>query len=250
MPRSIKRPIDRGYQLGRWLIPDPAGQMAVDPANPQTWNMYSYAGNNPTTFNDPSGLYSWGESCGPHEAACQKQRQEFRNGLRDLRNARNSFNPKSKAYKRLSRVLAAYGTEGHGGPAIAFGNVAEAFGGNFNPATNTVTLDLARYGSSSLDQLNLGTLVAHEGEHYADRALQMAASQREYRAYEATSWTAQGEGLRSWYGISPTREVLWNSTWKAGAWQENFNTGFLQIWQQIYEPRGLGPVVTPYDPFP
>ena len=43
--------------LGRWLTPDPAGQMAVDPANPQTWNMYAYAGNNPTTNTDPTGLY-------------------------------------------------------------------------------------------------------------------------------------------------------------------------------------------------
>jgi len=233
--------------LGRWLTPDPAGQMAVDPANPQTWNMYAYVGDNPTSLNDPSGLYTWGQSCGPMEAACQKRRQEFRNALAEVTKARNSFNPKSRAYKRLSRLLAAYGTEGHGGPAIAFGKVAKGFGGNFNPATNTVTLDLARYGNSSLGELNLGTLVAHEGEHYADRALQMARSQYEYRAYEATSWTAQGEGGGRWVGIHPNRGVLWNSTWGPGTWQENFTKGFLEIWRQDYS---TGPVVMPYDPFP
>ena len=48
----------RAYQatLGRWLTPDPAGEMAANLANPQTWNMYAYVGDNPTTLNDPSGL--------------------------------------------------------------------------------------------------------------------------------------------------------------------------------------------------
>jgi len=48
----------------RWFSPDPAGRMAVDPANPQTWNMYAYVGDNPATLNDPSGLLGWeGADC-------------------------------------------------------------------------------------------------------------------------------------------------------------------------------------------
>ncbi len=43
---------------GRWMIPDPAGLAAVNPLNPQTWNRYAYVTNNPTSFNDPSGLAS------------------------------------------------------------------------------------------------------------------------------------------------------------------------------------------------
>jgi RHS repeat-associated protein len=41
---------------GRWISPDPAGMGAVNPANPQTWNRYSYVGNNPLNAVDPSGL--------------------------------------------------------------------------------------------------------------------------------------------------------------------------------------------------
>ncbi len=48
----------REYQKthGSWLSPDPAGMAAVNPWNPQTWNRYAYAGNNPTSFTDPTGL--------------------------------------------------------------------------------------------------------------------------------------------------------------------------------------------------
>ena len=42
---------------GRWLSPDPAGLGAVDPTNPQTWNRYAYALNNPLSNIDPTGLY-------------------------------------------------------------------------------------------------------------------------------------------------------------------------------------------------
>jgi len=41
---------------GRWISPDPAGLAAVDPTNPQSWNRYAYAMNNPLIFTDPMGL--------------------------------------------------------------------------------------------------------------------------------------------------------------------------------------------------
>ncbi|MER5882903.1 RHS repeat-associated core domain-containing protein [Streptomyces sp. NPDC001941] len=38
--------------VGRFLNPDPL----IVPGEPETWNAYAYAGNNPTTSSDPSGL--------------------------------------------------------------------------------------------------------------------------------------------------------------------------------------------------
>ena len=42
---------------GRWPSPDPAGLEAADPTNPQSWNRYAYALNNPLRYTDPMGLY-------------------------------------------------------------------------------------------------------------------------------------------------------------------------------------------------
>ena len=50
---------------GRFLSPDPAGNFVADLTNPQSWNMYSYALNNPLTFVDPSGL----DPCPPGSTA-------------------------------------------------------------------------------------------------------------------------------------------------------------------------------------
>ena len=41
---------------GRWLTPDPGGEKVVKLDDPQTWNMYAYTRNNPTTFTDATGL--------------------------------------------------------------------------------------------------------------------------------------------------------------------------------------------------
>jgi RHS repeat-associated protein len=58
----------REYSIqGRWPSPDPAGFLAADYTNPQTWNAYAYALNNPVNFIDPLGLFTCGSiwvSCG------------------------------------------------------------------------------------------------------------------------------------------------------------------------------------------
>src|SRR5487761_610072 len=41
---------------GRWPSPDPAGTATANPADPQSWNRYAYALNNPLLFVDPLGL--------------------------------------------------------------------------------------------------------------------------------------------------------------------------------------------------
>jgi RHS repeat-associated protein len=67
----------RGYRTahGRWTSPDPAGQAAVDPANPQSWNRYAYALNNPLAMVDllgDDGCYDQnGNAINAVEGICQ-----------------------------------------------------------------------------------------------------------------------------------------------------------------------------------
>lgn len=44
---------------GRWISPDPSGLAAVELTNPQSWNRYAYANNQPLTATDPLGLNSF-----------------------------------------------------------------------------------------------------------------------------------------------------------------------------------------------
>ena len=45
-----------GSNMGRFMSPDPSGLLAANPADPQSWNMYAYARNNPLINIDPTGL--------------------------------------------------------------------------------------------------------------------------------------------------------------------------------------------------
>jgi RHS repeat-associated protein len=73
--------------IGRFMTPDPSGKEAVKVDDPQTWNMYAYARNNPTTFTDPNGLCTAdGEShnwvwCAAHAVGLTTTLQERRDWL-------------------------------------------------------------------------------------------------------------------------------------------------------------------------
>ena len=45
-----------GSSMGRFISPDPSGLLAQSPADPQSWNLYAYARNNPLVNIDPTGL--------------------------------------------------------------------------------------------------------------------------------------------------------------------------------------------------
>ncbi len=39
-----------GSSMGRFMSPNPSGLLAQNPADPQSWNLYAYARNNPLSL--------------------------------------------------------------------------------------------------------------------------------------------------------------------------------------------------------
>jgi len=70
---GLDHTLNRQYpsSLGRWLTADPAGKGAVRFNDPQTWNMYAYVRNNPTTLTDPTGLTIDSSECDANKQCAQ-----------------------------------------------------------------------------------------------------------------------------------------------------------------------------------
>ena len=175
---------------GRFTSPDPllnSGRLD----DPQSWNRYAYAGNNPLRYIDPTGLYKFAVTCSEDDTACKDQQNGFRESLQQLRAAANALDKKSPERKALESALKKIGeTEGKGA-TIKFGDAGETDGrANLalaNPFTNTITFNLnaintyTQTSANIADQANprpftadeakgfFTAIVGHEGGHLAAR---------------------------------------------------------------------------------
>jgi RHS repeat-associated protein len=139
--------------FGRWFSPDPIGRAAVKLDDPQTWNMYAYARNNPTTFTDPTGLYELNNSgCGDNPK-CQKIWDKAANKF-EIRREKDLNSKKAD----VRTAAAAYGAKGEAnGVHVGFANLASnEINGSVDPFGSTpgnpnvqVTLDFGRAGSTA-----------------------------------------------------------------------------------------------------
>ena len=239
---------------GRFTSADPLLSSATI-YNPQTWNRYSYALNNPLKYTDPTGLYI----CNGTDSECQ----QFTQSLKDVTAARDSYKKGSDEYNQLNSALTAYGKAGvDNGVTVAFGAIASGAAGNTDVGVNvdangskivtatnptgqniSVTIDLSQ--NTSVNGFNrLAVTAAHEGSHVADGSAlvgalpmsltgQAAASvlggplnlttyATETRAYQASSFTAQG--LR-FPPLSVGNFEIWNAGWKAADVQTSRSKG-------------------------
>jgi RHS repeat-associated protein len=220
--------------MGQFMTPDPL-LSSGRPSNPQMWNRYSYALNNPLKIVDPTGLYNLVNTCLPGDKKCNKK---FKQDSEDLKNQLEALNAAlddpnviasigQDAAIRLMEGLAAMGSENDGN------NVDVQFGTNQDGAAAqtvpkpydedtksfsgfTVTFDPQKNHGSSLDYAINGD---HEGQHIWDYKNYMLDPQRteeafqvEYRGYQNSSWAAQALGLP---GISFKGIEVWNRSWSA-----------------------------------
>lgn len=253
--------------LGRFTSPDPLLNSGR-PNNPQTWNRYAYALNNPLGIVDPTGLYDLQNPCAQGDSQClyqyAQQAKTLAKGLKNL--AKQVSRMKNGPEKeRLQAALTAFGTEGdHNGVTATFG----ALGGDAAAQTDfhadangllsaTVTFDPNKIG---LDQGEYAIDAAHEGTHIEDFTTQaindeitdgslppLSPFSTEYRGYQTSIFAASALGRtsfsRSYDGVD---YMLWNGSWgRVDANITNFVT-------KSHDQNGKldHPETSPHNPWP
>jgi RHS repeat-associated protein len=224
--------------FGRFTAPDPL-MNSGRPWDPQTWNRYAYALNNPMNIVDTTGLYD--VKCQAGDKKCRHSADQLAKAIQGLQKKVNKL--KDGAQKdRLQAGLTALGTEGdHNGVFAAFG----ALKGDAAAVTDysyangqlnaTTTFDSDKISNSPIGELNEYAIDAvHEGTHIEDAITEdlygspynpqlavplpslpsLSPFSQEYRGYQTSVFAASALGLPSFSRESgQTGYVLWNGSW-------------------------------------
>jgi RHS repeat-associated protein len=215
--------------MGRFMSPDPMLNSGR-PDDPQTWNRYSYALNNPLTVTDPTGMYNLVNNCAADNKQCNSDfnnsAKNLKNGLADLTSAVNGMKDGDQK-TALQGALKAFGTENDGNNVgVQFGKNADGAAGNTQPGVDasgglkfTVTFD----PSMNKGTVNQAINAAHEGQHvedvsdprFASDATTLSYFSQEYRAYRTSAYAASALGQSSISYGKNGQYSIWNGSWGA-----------------------------------
>jgi RHS repeat-associated protein len=139
--------------MGRFTSPDPLLN-SRRPGNPQTWNRYAYALNNPLSIIDPTGLYDLVNNCATDDKKCNKQfnqhAKDLKNGLANLQKQVDKMKDGPEK-QRLEAPLMALGTQGdNNGVNVNFGALPPGVAGQ-------TTLDMSSNSLQSIPLTSLST---------------------------------------------------------------------------------------------
>jgi RHS repeat-associated protein len=254
--------------MGRFMSPDPLLNSGR-PWEPQSWNRYAYALNNPLNIIDPTGLYDLVNNCAADDKKCNKQfRQhadELKKGLSDLQKKVDKMKD-SPEKQRLQAALTVLGTEGdHNGVNATFGALSGSAAAqtDYNTAANgqlsaTITFDPSKNSDSTAYGIN----GAHEGTHIEDTLTglldaydnasrpdwlrsplpTLSPFSVEYRGYQTSAWAAQAFGSSN---ISYRGIQIWNSSWGAADRQTLQDRAITNVVVDKDHPE-----TTPHNPWP
>ncbi len=209
---------------GRFTSPDPLLNSGR-PWEPQSWNRYAYALNNPLKYVDPDGLFEWSANCGNGDKKCLGERERFTSALDRLKQASLKYKEGSSERKELDSVLSLFGDANtKNGVFVGFGYAKGAVGLEWKEGNHVnVKLDLdlfdkgiagwARSDSRVQPDVELAGIVAHEGTHASDVSLfgNDYILVRGRVAAERSAFDAQSLVNKSFNTLSPYG--LWNPSW-------------------------------------
>ena len=160
--------------MGRFVSPD----VGVDqhPANPQSWNLYTYGRNSPLVMVDQNGNYVCGASMSA--AQCDQFQQFLDRAKAAADKLKDTYGADSEKYKDAQRAIDAFGKENvDNGVTVNIADIGVPAdtradpGGqktDLNPTGQVIKVrvnsDLFKEGISD----SLTAAIAHEGSHVAD----------------------------------------------------------------------------------
>jgi RHS repeat-associated protein len=214
--------------MGRFMSPDaPVDQ---HPADPQSWNLYSYVRNNPLSSIDQDGNYD----CGQMTAGqCTQFGKDLTGAQSQLAAAQKNGTITDAQFKQGSDALGAYGTlNDHNGVTVNVGATGGYPGTTYvsndgtvsaaNPTGQNiqVTFNPGVFSGNS-DALN--GVIGHEGSHVEDGETWAKAGftdaarptnfDTEFKAYGVTSIFGAAQGAQFLMGTKPgdnTQHLIWD----------------------------------------
>jgi RHS repeat-associated protein len=236
--------------LGRFMTSDPIGIMKQKLRDPQQWNIYVYARNNPLAYLDPTGMYTWAVNCEEKKGSgCKQQRDQFRKGLTELNNAAKKFKEGTKERARLDRAIATIGEENKAGPSVAFADLHSKFANaTTSPDGSTITVDPST--AANKNAKTAAGVIAEEGTHSADdrdsRRGSLSPFSFEYRGHQSYAWAVRGAmgqsgGLDIWTSKLDRPLTVWNPS-------GNIGESDADLTKEVQDDYGYQET-TPHDPW-
>jgi RHS repeat-associated protein len=202
-----------GNQTARFITVDPVLNIEEALVDPQRWNRYAYARDNPLRYTDPTGLYI----CNGSEQDCT-QVDAYVGSLRD---SLRGLDPKSDGYQKVARTLAYFGARNvKNGVVFEPTTLDQGVLGKAGPG-GLIQLDLAQITAQAVtyQQFNrelVGSAfgaanIAHEGRHkldaqqFGDPMSRRGILRTELNAYATDSYVFEGLRING-----PTWMSIWS----------------------------------------
>lgn len=244
------------------MTPDPLLNSGR-PWEPQSWNRYAYARNNPLNIVDPTGLYDLANNCSD-DKKCRHHADDLRKGLENLQKKVDKMKDGPEK-QRLQAALTALGTEGdHNGVAVAFGALKDQNAAAETTFQSSDTGQLSATVTFNPDKISsreeYAIDAAHEGTHVEDFLTQavndyiahgsppaLSDFSQEYRGYQTSIFAASALGWNSFSrSYDGANYVLWHGSWaQVDKNITNYVTKFHDQNGKLNHPE-----TTPHNPWP
>jgi RHS repeat-associated protein len=209
---------------GRFTSPDPllsSGELH----DPQTWNRYAYALNNPLLYTDPTGLFVYAKGVE------DEQKKQFEAALNKAKNYLNkvaeTYGKNSNQYKKAERALNSYGKPGEAnGVTVIANDKVDAGKTTLNNKAITVA-----FNPNQFENIFFQALVGHEGSHVADAKdyLSTGKSPTEYQ------FEYDGHFVDSVLGEMQAKEMNYANFYVSVGGSKNAPEQKVDLWNKSWE---------------